>query len=147
MRRILKIWTILLFFIILFGIGAFVVSEKKTPASSGGDLVTQEKPSLTTSVQKAAQQVTYIETQFAKSIGSVPDLGNSEQDRHSTSKDPCKGSRINPPKEAFSVCSAKPQGTSCTFSSPNGIISGTCQTPLINHPLSACPLMDQDRER
>lgn len=40
-----------------------------------------------------------------------------------------KGQQGNlPPLEAIKACSAGAQGSTCQFNSPNGIISGTCQT-------------------
>ena len=34
-----------------------------------------------------------------------------------------------PPQEAITACSGKSQGVSCTFTTPRGMITGTCQTP------------------
>lgn len=34
-----------------------------------------------------------------------------------------------PPQEAITACSNSSQGSSCSFSTPNGTITGTCQTP------------------
>ncbi|MCX6068444.1 MAG: hypothetical protein NT121_22295, partial [Chloroflexi bacterium] len=33
-----------------------------------------------------------------------------------------------PPQAAISACSASSQGAACSFTSPNGLVSGACQT-------------------
>lgn len=32
-----------------------------------------------------------------------------------------------PPQEAFSACSTKLEGTSCSFSDPHGLVNGSCR--------------------
>jgi hypothetical protein len=34
-----------------------------------------------------------------------------------------------PPQAAFTACSGKSTGATCSLTTPNGILSGTCQTP------------------
>lgn len=38
------------------------------------------------------------------------------------------GMRPQPPQEAYSACSGKSAGTSCSFTAPRGTVTGTCQT-------------------
>ncbi|HSX09939.1 MAG TPA: YHYH protein [Candidatus Saccharimonadales bacterium] len=40
-----------------------------------------------------------------------------------------QGSPPQPPQEAFTSCSGKSTGASCSFTAPNGTFSGTCKTP------------------
>lgn len=37
--------------------------------------------------------------------------------------------RPQPPQEAFTACSGKSSGTTCSFTTPNGNVTGTCGTP------------------
>lgn len=39
------------------------------------------------------------------------------------------GQKPQPPQAAFTICSGKVTGTSCSFTAPRGTVTGTCQTP------------------
>jgi hypothetical protein len=39
------------------------------------------------------------------------------------------GQQMQPPQEAFSSCSGKAAGAACSFSTPNGTLSGNCKVP------------------
>jgi hypothetical protein len=45
-----------------------------------------------------------------------------------------------PPAEALAACSGKTQGNACSFQTPNGTVSGQCQTPP-NSSLACVPAM------
>lgn len=47
--------------------------------------------------------------------------------------------RPQPPQEAFSVCSNKNIGTSCSFTAPRGTVNGTCQTPATEQRIVCVP--------
>ena len=40
-----------------------------------------------------------------------------------------EGGRKGPPAEALSVCKSAKSGDSCSFSTPNGTVSGSCMAP------------------
>lgn len=47
-----------------------------------------------------------------------------------------------PPAEALTACKSAKSGDSCTFSSPNGSVSGSCMAPQ-GRPLACAPAQRQ----
>ncbi|WP_083282190.1 hypothetical protein [Hydrogenophaga crassostreae] len=50
--------------------------------------------------------------------------------------------RNGPPAEALSACKTAKSGDSCSFSSPNGTVSGSCMAPQ-GRPLACAPAQGQ----
>lgn len=66
-------------------------------------------------------------------------LGGSGQ-QSQTQQPPSGGqSGPTPPAEAISACSGKTQGTSCSFSTPQGTVSGSCMVPPGQTSLACVP--------
>ncbi len=71
---------------------------------------------------------TYSPSQSARQQGDIqqqqqqgrPPFGGRQQDGQPTAQ------QGTPPQEAISACSSSTSGTSCSFSSPHGAVSGTC---------------------
>jgi hypothetical protein len=53
---------------------------------------------------------------------------------------PNSGQQKQPPQEAYTSCSGKSAGSSCSFSAPNGTVSGNCQLPPQQTSLVCVPL-------
>lgn len=54
---------------------------------------------------------------------------NNTNTLSNTSTPPQQSSSSTPPQEAITACSGKSTGSSCSFTTPNGSVSGYCQTP------------------
>lgn len=55
--------------------------------------------------------------------------------------------RPRPPQSAFSVCSGKTSGTSCSFTAPRATVTGTCQTPNNGQMVCVPSTPEQNRGR
>ena len=53
-----------------------------------------------------------------------------------------EGGRKGPPAEALTACQSAKSGDSCSFSSPNGTVSGSCMAPQ-GRPLACAPAQGQ----
>ena len=53
------------------------------------------------------------------------------------------GGRNGPPAEALTACKSAKAGDSCTFSSPNGNVTGSCMAPQ-GRALACAPAQGQD---
>lgn len=60
---------------------------------------------------------------------SVSQPGASQDQQPPQGQQPAGLQAGLPPQESIAACSASSQGAACSFSAPNGIISGTCGTP------------------
>ncbi len=64
-----------------------------------------------------------------KPVTTGPSGGAPSQNKTQSASQGQNGQGGTPPQEALNACSGKQSGTSCSFTTPNGTVTGVCDTP------------------